>query len=138
MVLSLLDTDTLSEVLKKRNAVVQLRAKEYLVEHQRFAISAMTRYEVLRGLKDIGATRRIQDFERFCDNVEIFPISDSVLDRAAALWVEARRGGHPRYDADLIIAATALVNDRVLATGNTNHFSWVQGLTIADWRRPAP
>jgi predicted nucleic acid-binding protein len=36
------------------------------------------------------------------------PITDSILDRAADLWVVARRGGVPHGDADLIFAATAL------------------------------
>ena len=134
MKLSLLDTDTLSEVLKQKDSNVVRHASNYLAQHQQFAISAMTRYEVLRGLKDTNATRRMQDFEIFCQNAELYPITDEVLDRSADLWVEARKGGHPRYDADLIIAATALEHGRVLVTGNTPHFSWVPGLVIENWR----
>jgi predicted nucleic acid-binding protein len=59
-----------------------------------------------------------------------------VLLRAADLWAEARRGGHPQSDADLIIAATALEHGLALVTGNTTHFSWIPGLKLADWRQP--
>src|SRR5687768_11951689 len=134
---ALLDTDTLSEILKKKNPHVLRHASDYLAQHQRFSISAMTRYEVLRGLKDINALKQIQDFEIFCQHAEILPVSDAVFSRAADLWVEARRGGHPRYDADLIIAATAVEHGRVLVTGNTSHFAWVPNLMIDDWRQPS-
>lgn len=64
----------------------------------------------------------------------MLPISEPVLELAADLWVSGERGGHPHRDADLIIAATALENGRVLATGNTTHFAWITGLTVEDWR----
>ena len=46
---ALLDTDTLNEVLKQKNANVVLHATNYLKQHGQFAISSMTRYELLRG-----------------------------------------------------------------------------------------
>jgi predicted nucleic acid-binding protein len=64
----------------------------------------------------------------------IVPISDTVLDRAADLWADARNAGYPQRDADLIIAATALVHNRTLVTGNTPHFQWIHGLHLAIWR----
>ncbi len=54
MPLFLLDTDILSEILKQRDPVVVRRASTYVRQQQRFAFSAMTRYEVVRGLKDKG------------------------------------------------------------------------------------
>jgi tRNA(fMet)-specific endonuclease VapC len=62
------------------------------------------------------------------------PISDAVLDRASDLWADARKGGHPGRDPDLIIAATALESSRVLITGNLAHFSWIPSLAIENWR----
>jgi len=134
MLLALIDTDILSELLKNRDAVVIHHGAEYLAQHQRFSISAMTRYEVLRGLKDKAATTQLRHFATFCQHSEVLAITDEVLDRASDLWVEARKGGHPQCDPDLIIAATALVNDRLLITGNTHHFSWIPHLRVDNWR----
>ena len=134
MALSLLDTDILSEVLKQKDAQVVRRASEYLAEHGQFAISAMTRYEVVRGLKDKDATAQLARFEAFCRHSIVYAITDDILDRTADLWVAGRRQGYPRRDADLIMAATALVHDRVLVTGNQDHFTWVLDLTLEDWR----
>ena len=87
-------------------------------------------------MKERGATRQLWRFEAFCDRSQILDIDGGVLDLAADLWVVAHRAGLPRRDADLIIAATALVNDRVLVTGNVKHFSWISGLKVEDWRQP--
>ena len=66
----------------------------------------------------------------------ILAVTDPILDRATDLWVLGPTTGHPHRDADLIIAATALDLRYVLVTGNTQHFSWIPGLTIEDWRQP--
>ena len=133
---TLLDTDMLNEVLKQKNAQVVQHASAYLVEHGQFAVSSITRYEVVRGLKEKQAMSQLARFAAFCQNSLILPITEATLDRAADLWVTARRGGHPARDADLIIAATALEHDRVLVTGNTRHFTWISKLKLADWRQP--
>ena len=133
---SLLDTGTLSEVLKQKHPVVVQKASAYLQQYQQFAFSSVTRYEVLRGLKATNATGQLQRFATFCQRSLIFAITDAILDRAADLWGAAHRGGLPKTDADLIIAATALEHGRSLVTGNTAHFSWIPGLTAEDWRQP--
>jgi predicted nucleic acid-binding protein len=100
------------------------------------AISAITKYEVVRGYRDNGAKTQLARFEQFCNQAIVYPLSDSILDRAANIWVIGRRGGHPHADADLMIADTALEYGRTLVTGNTSHFSWIPGLTLKDWREP--
>lgn len=43
----LLDSDTLSEIIKGRDFATQRQAQEYLVRHHRFQFSIITRYEIL-------------------------------------------------------------------------------------------
>lgn len=136
MKLALLDTDILSEVIKLRNPLVTHRALAYTKLHSQLAFSSMSRYEVVRGYRDQNATTQLARFAVFCQHALILPVSDAVFDRAADLWVFARKGGHPHGDADLIIAASALESGRVLVTGNTAHFRWIPGLQIEDWRQP--
>ena len=133
---ALFDTDILSEVLKLRNPVVRQKAIDYSRAVGPFAFSAMTRYEIIRGYRDQGATTTLSRFETFCQHATVFAVTDAVFDRAADLWVLGRRGGHARNDADLLIAATALEHGRVLFTGNTAHFAWIPGLRLEDWRQP--
>ena len=133
---ALLDTDTLSEVFKQRNATVAQHAAAYLLDHGQFAFSAFTRFEILRGYKESKATRQLPRFAVFCGQSLVLPVTEAIFERAADLWGTARQGGHPHGDADLLIAATALEHARDLVTGNTVHFEWIPGLLIADWRQP--
>lgn len=130
MNLSLLDTDMLSELLKQQNANVVKNASEYYRQHGQFALSIFTRFETLRGLKEKNAVVQIARFELFCRNSFVIPLTDDIVDCAADLWVQARQGGHPNGDADLIIASTALIQQRSLVTGNTNHFNWIPNLSL--------
>ncbi len=47
---ALLDTDILSELLKCKNHNVLAKARGYVTTHQRLAFSAITFYEIIRGL----------------------------------------------------------------------------------------
>jgi tRNA(fMet)-specific endonuclease VapC len=131
---ALLDTDILSEGLKKKDQQVLATAREYLAQKQRLAFSAITVYQILRGMRAKRAIRQLAEFLRIAETSEVLPISVPVLIRAADLWAEARSGGHSANDADLIIAATAIEARRVLVTGNTSHFAWIPGLSLGDWR----
>jgi tRNA(fMet)-specific endonuclease VapC len=130
------DTDILSELIKLRNPVVQQHALAYTQQVGPLAFSAITRYEVIRGFKQQGAATQLARFAIFCQNSIVLPVIDPIFDRAADLWVYARTNGHPRNDADLLIAATTLEHQRGLVTGNARHFARVPGLLAIDWRVP--
>jgi predicted nucleic acid-binding protein len=131
---ALLDTDTISEVLRRRNPDVEQNATKYRNEHSAFAFSAITHYEIVRGLLWRRATRKLAAYREFAAQSLIIGLSEESFERAAELWAEGRRTGKPHRDADLIIAATALIDGRTLVTGNTPHFDWIPGLTLANWR----
>jgi tRNA(fMet)-specific endonuclease VapC len=136
MDLAILDTDTLSEVLKRKHPQVLKNAGDYFVEHGQFAFSVMTRYEVLRGLREKKAQAQLARFGIFCSKSLVLPLTDPIFDRAGDLSVAARGQGRPARDADLLIAATTLEAGRVLVTGNASHFSWIPGIRLSDWRVP--
>ena len=132
----ILDTDILSEVLKQRNSAVLQHAANYLQQHGQFSISAVSRFEILRGYKEQNATTQLARFAIFCQHTNIFPVTDAIFDRAADLWAYARQHGHPHGDADILIAATAFEHDLILVTGNTSHFVWIPNLRLENWRNP--
>jgi tRNA(fMet)-specific endonuclease VapC len=131
---SLLDSDILSEILKSKNERVVAAANDYVAQYARFTFSAISSYEIVRGFKATGARRGLTKFKYLAEKSVVLPVTDDVLMRATDLWAVAVRGGHPRSDADLIIAATALEAGLGLVTGNTAHFDWVPGLSVVNWR----
>ena len=86
----LLDTDILSAVIRRRPPIVE-RARFYLVEHQRFSFSAITQYEVLRGLLAKGATEQYRAFERFCGSSEVLAITSPIIERAVEIYAKLYR-----------------------------------------------
>ncbi len=128
----LLDTDTLSAVLR-RNPILAPKEQVYLRVHRRFTFSTMTRYEILRGLKAKNATRQLVAFDRFCAANTILPLTDAIIVQAAEIYADLYRRGELIGDADILIAATALVGGYGVITNNERHFGRITGLTTDYW-----
>ena len=127
-----LDTDILSAIMRQ-NATVLPRARAYLDEHRQFTLSIITRFEILRGLKARNATRQLQRFDEFCARNLILPLSDEIVVKAADIYGELHRRGSLIGDADILIAASAVVNNCGVVTNNEDHFGRIDGLQIENW-----
>jgi len=134
--LALLDTDTLSEVMKGKNPSIEQHAREYLRTHGRFRFSAITRYEILRGLKSKQATRQIAIFENKCSKSYIYPVTDEIVVQASDIYAHLHQKGLLITDADILIAATAIVHNLTLITGNVDHFNRIPNLLCSNWNLP--
>jgi tRNA(fMet)-specific endonuclease VapC len=128
----LLDTDTLSYILKRREPIAT-KAREFFLNDGEVVISAITYYEILRGLKFSGAAQQEKVFEEFVSVNPILSVDIDVCRRAAEIHTQLRRAGQLIEDADLLIAATALVNDCVLVTNNTSHYERINNLELENW-----
>ena len=130
---ALLDTDTLSAVLVGR-ASVHEHALAYLQAHTyRFTFSVITRYEILKGLHAKGATAQAARFEEFCTTHDVRALSDAAVVRAAEIYADLHRRGALIGDADILIAATAMVHGLAIVTNNVRHFRRIPGLDVANW-----
>ena len=118
---AVLDTDVLSAILR-RDPVAIPKARAYLAEHRRLTFSLITRYEILRGLKAKAAEKQLGAFKRLCARSEIVILDDRSVVKAAEIYADLYRRGELIGDADILIAASALVNDFHVATGNEGHF----------------
>jgi tRNA(fMet)-specific endonuclease VapC len=130
----LLDTDTLSEMIKGRNAQIRQRARQYIAVFGYFTFSVITRYEILRGLKAEGAARQVEAFEQRCKESKVLPLTDEIRVQATDIYADLYKRGQLISDADILIAATAIVHGLTLATENTAHFQRISGLSIVSWR----
>lgn len=130
----LLDTDILSAILRKNDLVIP-KARAYLVEHSRFTLSILTQYEILRGLKTKGANQQAIVFDRFCTRNTILSVTEEVAVKAADIYADLSRRGELIGDADILIAATALVNGLGVVTNNEDHFRRIRDLHIENWLR---
>ncbi len=130
--LALLDTDILSAVMRK-NPLATEQARSYLEVHRLFTFSVITRYEVLRGLLAKGAAKQLAAFDKLCATSRVLPLLDSIIVQAATIYADLHRRGELISDADILIAATAIMHGLAVVTNNEAHFRRVRDLQVVNW-----
>ncbi len=130
----LLDTNVLSEVLRKQPSLAVMRALHALRPEQRYA-SEVTRYELRAGAArlDDGGRLWLRTQQQVLPLVRWLPLDAPAAMTAADIGAALRRRGEPVEDTDLFIAATALVQGFSVSTRNVRHFGRVPGLVVENW-----
>lgn len=129
---SLLDTSILIAFLRGEKSVVT-KVDAYIDEFDRFSISIITYYEILRGLRYIGNKRELRDFEELIDKSEIITLDREIIKKASEIYVELKKKGELIGDADILIAASCLFKNIVLVTDDEEHFKRIRELEVENW-----
>lgn len=127
-----LDTDILSAIMRRDPTVIPT-TRAYLREHLQFHFSNITQYEILRGLKAKNATRQTATFENFCSRNIILPLSEETISKAAEIYADLYKRGELIGDADILIAASAMVHGLGIVTNNERHFQRISDLHVENW-----
>lgn len=133
--LCLIDTDTLSYILKRIEPAYQ-QSRKYLEENKKFSISCITYYECQRGYKAVGATKRLEVFIKLLDITEVIYLDGEILDKASEIYGLLKKEGLLPGEFDILIAATALVQNLNIVTNNEKHFKVIKNhfpLKIKNW-----
>lgn len=130
----LLDTNVLSEAVRRQPVLAVLKALRALRPEERFA-SEITRYELRVGaarLDDGGSLwQRIQ--QQVLPLVRWLPFDEPAALAAADIGAALKRRGETVEATDLFIAATAQVHGLIVSTRNVRHFERVPGLVVENW-----
>ncbi len=127
-----LDTDVCIELLRGNAQVIDRRA----AVDDDATTTWMTAAELYYGAERSsapGPNRRL--VARFLETVPLLQGRESAAREFGVVKAVLEKLGQRLADADLIIAATCLVFDAVLVTGNVAHFGRVPGLHVEDWIR---
>jgi tRNA(fMet)-specific endonuclease VapC len=119
--------------LKKDVRIVK-RVSDYLEYFDRLTINIISYYEILRGLKDLGNVEKLNKFEEFVQENELLSIRKETIQKAAEIYAYLKTEGNLIEDADILMAAIALVENLVLITDNIKHFNRVKNLPIENWK----
>jgi predicted nucleic acid-binding protein len=135
---ALLDTDILSEVLKKKDPRVLARAERYFAQEGRYTLSCVTVLEVVRGFQRIGSSERLERFLGSLEEAEVLPLDTPAAALAGRIDAELSLRGRIIGLGDVMIAAIALRHGLPLVTGNTDHYLHVRNLgyplELENWR----
>jgi tRNA(fMet)-specific endonuclease VapC len=131
--LYLLDTDTASFIIKGHSPEVETRLAE--VPPDCVCVSAVTRAELMYGLKRISPSHRLQVGVRtFLKIVQVLAWDADAADVYADIRHQLSSTGQPIGDMDMMIAAHAVAIGAVLVTNNTRHFGRIAApLVLLNW-----
>lgn len=128
----LLDTNIVSASLKQ-NLQVALKITEMRRRGELIAISGMTYYEVQRGLLRSNATKKLALFAQFCQDYPVLFLDDlRIFQKASEIHADLTNKGKIIQDADILIAATAIVHNLVLVSHDSD-LTRVNDLQLENW-----
>ena len=96
-------------------------------------ISDITLAEMYFGAFKSGREKHFEDVREIEETFESYPIEH--LRKYGELRWMLEKSGQKIGDMDMFIAATALEEDLILVTGNTDHFERIPGLRIENWMK---
>jgi tRNA(fMet)-specific endonuclease VapC len=128
----LLDTNIVTAQLKN-NQKVKVKLRELGNQGEEVFISCLTYYEITRGLLAINATSKLSAFYEFCKEIRVVLLDDlQTIEKAAEIYADLKRKGTPIQDADVLIAATAIVKNLIVVSNDSDMLR-VVGVTVEDW-----
>jgi len=129
----LLDTSVYSQPIKKLPHPEVTKRWQALGDTA-LVTSAICEAEILFGLRKNNSTKLTASYEAILKGrYDVLPVDSAVATVYADLRADCEKRGTPVADMDLLIAATALANNLIIATLNMNDFHVIQGLTVEDW-----
>lgn len=131
----LLDTDILSNLLKRTPSTVLISKLASITPEQQFT-SSVTLGELVYGAYRLGARKELL-LQKVDDillaHLPVLPFDAAAARRYGELRAEMERLGTPLGDADLRIASIGLARELAIVTGNVRHFERVPGLAVENW-----
>jgi tRNA(fMet)-specific endonuclease VapC len=133
----LLDTCTLSDYVKVYSEQLNITLMKHDPAH--IFLSAITIEEIEFGFQRHPTARkklgeRVQLFLETITHNNILAVDEVVAKIAGKIRANLQSHGQMIGQYDILIAATALANDKVLVTSNTKHFTAIPYLSIENWR----
>lgn len=126
-----LDTDIVIEVLRGNQRVID--RMNQLGPGTQISITGLTIYELYKGVAVMQDEERRKGVEEFISRAEILELDLKAERKAGEIYADLRRKGKLISDADILIAAIVVINDSILVTNNTEHFSRIEDLKFENW-----
>ena len=127
----LLDTNTLIHFFKGKGNVA---ARLLSIPPSKISIPSIVQLELMVGIsKSAAPSKRTSQYEEFLSLITVLPFGPQEANKGAQIRVELQSHGRSIGPYDLLIAATAIVNQRILVSHNLREFSRIEGLRSEDW-----
>ncbi len=130
----ILDTNAVADYINTIEPTI-MRIKQAIRDGHLLILCQPVRYEVLRGLLKVAATRKQEIFEReFAPRLVWTPLVDADWEQAARFWADATSRGRQFSDIDLLVAAVASRLGGVIVSSDADFDAL--STPREDWRIP--
>ncbi|TAE52954.1 MAG: type II toxin-antitoxin system VapC family toxin [Nostocales cyanobacterium] len=126
----LLDTNIVSAILKE-NPKANNQLKMLNRQKEEVFISAMTYYEIERGLLAVKAVKQLSNFENWVKKYQVLLLDDmAIFKKASEIYADLKQRGLPIQDADIFIAA--IIHNLTLVSHDSD-LSRITELKLENW-----
>jgi tRNA(fMet)-specific endonuclease VapC len=131
--LYMLDTDIASHIIKGRSPEIEARLSA--IEPSQVCVSAMTRTELVYGLKRLPPGHKLHfGVRQFLKIVRVLSWDAEAADFYAEIRHQLVIAGRPIGEMDMMIAAHSQAAAAVLVTNNTRHYERIPApLILQNW-----
>lgn len=112
------DTSIIIDALRRRKSALDLIAS--YSKRETVAITAITKYEILRGTKE----RNVDLVTQFLTQFFIFDFDDSSIEEATKAYKKLRDKGKITNELDLLIEGIAAANNETLITSDKDFLNF--------------
>lgn len=128
----LLDTNTCIRYLNGTSESIRRRIEG--IHPVSLAVCAVVKAELFYGaMKSRYPERNLQKQKQFLNRFISYPFDDEIADEYGKIRSYLEKAGTPIGPNDLMIAATALVQNATLVTHNVREFNRIERLLLEDW-----
>jgi len=128
----LLDTNIISAIFKNNQKVI-IQLDNLRTQKEKVFMSAMTYYEIERGFLAVKATRKLLDLENLCNEYQVLLLDNmAIFQKASEIYADLKQRGLPIQDADIFIAATAIIHDLIVISHDSDLLR-IKELKLEDW-----
>lgn len=132
----LLDTNACIRILNNSSSALVTRLRQHRPDE--IALCSVVKAELMYGAQQSSRiAENLRVLDRFFEPFYSLPFDDICVQAYGRIRTELERVGTPIGPYDLLIAATAIANERTLVTANTREFNRVAGLAIENWEENA-
>ena len=128
----LFDTDTLSNLMKRSPSARLTGLMGSVPAVDRFT-SSITLGELIYGARKKGSQNLLAHIQQLVTAVPVLPFDADAARQYGDIRASLESRGIPIGDADIKIAAIALVRGLTVVTGNLRHFQRVPNLSVQNW-----
>jgi tRNA(fMet)-specific endonuclease VapC len=130
----LFDTDAISQIIKRRPSLSFIKRLASVSPDDQFTTTITVGELVYGAFKSSRPSYFLEKLDRMVwPNINILSFDEDAAKIYGKSRAELEKKGIVLSEPDMRISAIALTHNLTLVTGNTRHFSGVQGLRVENW-----